>query len=104
MGGIADDRVEIDHRVERATGTNELIDRFALRFAGRGEVAWEGGPLEWRQCRAIYPETARVGARDQLPIAVDDVVGAHQLLRSAQCAGKPQVVDAFQQGDELAKD
>src|SRR4051794_25887313 len=88
---VARHGIEIDDGVEVSRGANECIDgralRFELRRVGRARS-------RRRQRRADDDEPAIVGAINELPVALNDVVGTH-----AVADAPPDVVDALEEDD-----
>src|SRR5690242_8896611 len=66
MVGVADSLVEIDHAIERASITNESVDRLALRLFFRREVTGKRSTFKRRQCPAEYFYAMLVSPLDHL--------------------------------------
>nr|WP_197426798.1 hypothetical protein [Caulobacter sp. CCH9-E1] len=94
LAGILHRRVEIDDAVELAAGPDPGIDRLARRLAGGVEVH---RALERRQRAGQDLHAARVGPRDQLAIAGDQIVGGDGLAGVARLGGATDIVDTLQQ-------
>ena len=79
--------VEVDHAIERATAADPLVDGLAFLLLVRVVVPLERraleGVLERRQCGADDAHSVEMRARDELLVAVDDVVRRRRWSRVA---------------------
>jgi hypothetical protein len=70
--------VEVDHAIERAAATDPLVDGLALLLLIRAIVVLKlhtcESVLERRQRGADDAHPVDMGARDQLLVAIDDVI------------------------------
>jgi hypothetical protein len=75
---IAHHLVEVNHAVKGAAGTYPLLDLLPLSLLCLRIVSGNGNAFERHQSTADYLNTAHVGARNQLPVGINQVFrGAH---------------------------
>jgi hypothetical protein len=95
--GVPRHRVEVDHGVEPAARADPCVDRLALGFALRREVARIRESLEGHDRDAVHPDAVGVGAFDDSRVGANDVVGCCRGLALRTGAGsRSNVVDALQ--------
>ena len=103
---IDHDLVEVDDAVELAAVADEFVDGEPDLLLLRRVVAVERRPgegiAERRQRRADDAHAVGMGARDQLPVAGDDVLGGRLGIVQGQAGARPaDVVDAHHQDDRV---
>src|ERR1019366_8099654 len=98
-------RIEVDDTVKRAAGSNPVVDGLPssflrFRIVARNVHAFTRGHRGTNQL-----DSTGVGARNQLAVRADKILGAPRIPRISQressqlSARKSEVIDPFQQHD-----